>query len=277
MESLYTYIIKSVVILSVLLFTGCKSNSNIDLDQVRNEMYNGNYSLAIEKLNQVNIDSENEAYLAKILRATIEFNIGSTDSAINIAIALDDRTIDENYYLVCRGRLFEIAGRSKNALNDYTELIRRDTLNGIYWGYKGSLFYGIENMDSAYKYLSKAVELYAASSEVYNNLAMVEEKTGDSTAALNLYTRAIKFNEDVPGYYANRGLLLRSLGKNKEAYNDFIEVLRISPQDYEIHLNIAEMEIECKCLGIDPCQYLKKASELGSQQAVDMIRTHCNK
>ncbi len=78
---------------------------------------------------------------------------------------------------------------------------------------------------SLYTYTLK----YSDSPRVHNNLAMAYDDSGDSSAALQQYLRAIEISDIYPQTHYNLGQVYSKLGKRSEAEQQYLEALRLNP------------------------------------------------
>lgn len=61
---------------------------------------------------------------------------------------------------------------------------------------------------------------------------------GETERAIELYQRAIRTYNDLPGAWNNLGLLWAETGKNRQAADAFKEAARLSPTDPRPHYNL---------------------------------------
>ena len=134
--------------------------------------------------------------------------------------------------LFCKRLMFEKAGEHltkavKRATKDYT--MPKD---GEAFYYLGIALKAQGKYDEAYKYFHKAIWSIAWQAQAYYELAELACLKGDLTKALEFSDRSISMNTQNTKALNLKVVILRSMGKLKDAENLALSVFNINPLDF---------------------------------------------
>jgi Flp pilus assembly protein TadD len=119
-------------------------------------------------------------------------------------------------------------GLTRYKINEYMEAVRYFTkaveadpeqLDAYY--YRGQVFIEMNNFPAAKSDFMRVTSMVDDDPETWNFLGFSQAQTGDDTAALESYNKAIAINPDNKMYYYNRGSSLAKMDKLEEALDDF--------------------------------------------------------
>lgn len=167
-------------------------------------------------------------------------SVWKNDDALYNDIVEKNPDIYFGYYL--RGNLKNSQGKLQEALQDYTQAIR------------------LKNPELA--------ELYTSRGLVYYNL-------GDKKSAMLDYNKAIELNPEMAEAYNNRGAAYFGLGNIKSALIDLNKAILLNPKLDNAYYNRGVLKAKT-CDTIGSCEDLKKAVQLGNQEAAQMANQYCN-
>ncbi len=202
---------------------------------------------------------------------------------------------------VNRSQLYAKMGREKDAINDLREAIRLDSSNYHAW-------YNLAILDENAQ-LPMSLLANEEFTPMLNLVGANAYESGDFDMSAMYHTKAIEANENDDLAYISRGKALLRTGAFSQARQDFIKALQLNSSRSEAFYLIGNSLFHEKkysdaigfyerYLSVDKgyenvwfnaamaymnlkdskksCQYLQKASELGMEQADDMMSKHCD-
>ena len=156
--------------------------------------------------------------------------------------------------------------------------------------------------------LSASQDVKAEDAEIYNTKGMKKHYENDHYGAISNYTKAIQMSPNVGEYYYNRGLSKNKIKDYEGAISDFTKAIELKPQfadayrdrglsnaelgDYYAAISDGNKAIKYNPndvkayfnLGLDKqvigdlkgaCAAWRKASSLGNETAVKVLRDYC--
>jgi tetratricopeptide (TPR) repeat protein len=172
----------------------------------------------------------------------------------------------------------KIVGLDYVLLDDYPDAIKwlektvsMDRSNKDAWYYLGRCYYTVARFADARKAFQAVLDLDSRDVKAENNLGLVYESSGDPTAAIEAYRKAIAWQENSlqPSEqpYVNLGNILMEQGQTKEAMAPLEKAVALAPNNAFCHLTlgiyyhkIGRME--------DAQRELEKATVLDPENAV---------
>lgn len=124
-----------------------------------------------------------------------------------------------------RGEVFSQIEQYDKALQDYKESIRLNPEFGMAYMRRGDVFMLLKRPQEALRDYSKGIELDPTVAEAYNNRGSAYCQLFRFDEALADYNQAIALVSDNLGFYFNRAVCLKILGRNKESYHEFMDII----------------------------------------------------
>ncbi|MBD2576736.1 tetratricopeptide repeat protein [Oscillatoria sp. FACHB-1406] len=197
-------------------------------------------------------------------RGVERYEAGDLMGAIDLwSQAID---LDPNYAYAynSRGSLYcDCLKDYQKAVNDFTEAIRIQKDESIFWANRGNAYSGLKQYEEALSDYTEAIRLnpnyasaYNGRGNVYNNLKYYQDALADCTEALHIhpnfnlaynnrgnaysglkqyqealsdYNRAIELDPRFPLAYNNRGIAYYALKQYQDAIRDYTEAIRLDP------------------------------------------------
>lgn len=210
-------------------------------------------------------------------------------------------------YLVKAAALMDLQD-FKNALNNFTLGIERDSTYAEAWNNRGNAYFNIKDYESAIKdyttaieldkkyqlpynnrgsckrnkgdYVgavsdfSKAIELDTAFFVAYHNRGLTKYYMKDYSGALEDYNKTIQIKPDYPDAYSNRGVAKYYLKDYKGAIPDYDKAIALNPAYGEAYSNRAAVKFFMNDRK-GSCDDWHKAVQTGYASASEMIKIYC--
>lgn len=138
---------------------------------------------------------------------------------------------------VLRGLTLTRLNRYDAALELFTEILSKDSLNPEHRINRGTLYYYRKEFENAKKDLNLSLEIDSSNSQSYNTLAMISADENLLAEAMNHIEKALKFAPMHPHYLNNRGYIQILMGKLKEAEQDINESMVREPDNPWVYRN----------------------------------------
>ena len=116
-----------------------------------------------------------------------------------------------------RAKQLEQAGKNKEALELYAEILKQEPGNALIYNAAAVVLYNIGRFKDAGVYFSRAIELNPNYAEAYANLGALHAKFKEYDKAVKLYQACIKIKPSYAGAYTNLGNALNKTGRHEEA------------------------------------------------------------
>lgn len=153
---------------------------------------------------------------------------GKIDESIEVlsdAIGSDVKPLAFYY----RGMAFSVKGMQGLAIKDYSEAIKLEPNQSVYYARRGISRLSVGDISDALIDLNKALELEPSSSSVLGFRARALMMSGRTNQALEDINRAIQISPANSGFYKLRGDILTSTGNYENAVLDYDKAIQISP------------------------------------------------
>jgi superkiller protein 3 len=173
--------------------------------------------------------------------------------------------------------VYSLMNEDSLAIIRYKQAIQRDPTNLEVQSTLGLVYYRNKMYDDAIQVLQGVVDKAEPGSDLYNkaiqNIAYSYDLKDEKDKAIEIYTDVLKSRPDDADTWFNLGRLYYMQGQNlekadpkradlfKKAINCFKEVIRISPEDFDSNLNVAQAMLEMEMWN-DAIPYYEKAVEL---------------
>jgi tetratricopeptide (TPR) repeat protein len=160
-------------------------------------------------------------------------------TAFTQAAALSPPTSDD---LKIVGLDYVLLGDYPDAIKWLDKAVEFDATNKEAWYYLGRAYYTKALFPEARKAFQKLLELDPRNARAENNLGLILETEGQSSAALDAYRSAIAWQEQ-SGHlseqpYVNLGNLLLEQGQTKEAFHPLQKAADLAPRNAYCHLKL---------------------------------------
>jgi tetratricopeptide (TPR) repeat protein len=182
-----------------------------------------------------------------------------------------------NYY-VTRGIIKIKIGDNQAAIKDLNNALKKDSSNNNAISYLGVAYIQTDKPDVAISYLKKAVELDKQDYYSYYYLGLAYYNKRKYKEAQLSFTSGIQYCTDhslYPVIYEMRGKSFARLNNFKTAINDFDYAIKCSPNNPSPYYEKGKALLEIRQYQ-EAMYNLKKAEQLGSQQASSLLRTIIN-
>jgi len=172
----------------------------------------------------------------------------------------------------------KIVGLDYVLLDDYSDAIKwlekavsMDPNNKDSWYYLGRAYYSVARLVEARKAFQAVLDLDSRDVKAENNLGLVYESSGDPTAAIEAYRKAIAWQRDSlqPSEqpYVNLGNILMEQGQTKEAMAPLEKAVALAPNNAFCHLTLGVSYHKVGRLE-DAQRQLERATQLDPDNAV---------
>jgi tetratricopeptide (TPR) repeat protein len=138
---------------------------------------------------------------------------------------------------VLRGLTLARLKRYDEALELFSRILAKDSLNPEHRINRGTLYYYRKEFEKAKKDLELSLELDSSNSQAYNTLAMISADENSLGEAMELIEKALRNAPMHPHYLNNRGYIHILLGKLKEAEEDINQSMVREPDNPWVYRN----------------------------------------
>ena len=160
------------------------------------------------------------------------------------------------------------------AVEDYKKALRMDPYNFSLYVNIASVYGAMEQWEEATKYVEDYLGYFPGDPKAIGLCGDMYYQNGNYLNALKCYNLNLKNNPSNPNYYKSRGKAYLATNMDRYALNDFSMALDINPEDPELYINkgLALQKLGQK---EKACSNWKKASQLGSKEAVEYLLKYC--
>ena len=151
-------------------------------------------------------------------------------------------------------------------IEEYTEKIKEEPNNSIYYNNRGRAYRELENYEEAIKDYNEAIELDPNNSIYYNNRGRAYRELENYEEAIKDYKKAIELEPDEAYYYYSRGRTYRELENYEETIKDYKKVIELEPNNETYYNSIATTYYNFKEFE-KAIENYKKAIELDSNNS----------
>ena len=144
-----------------------------------------------------------------------------------------------------RGNLHSQLGNNQQAIGDYNEAMKLDSLEPDIYNNRGNAYAELGNNQQAIGDYNKAVELDSLEPDIYNNVGNAYSRLGKPRQAIVYYDKALKLTSKEPKIYCNRGSAYFDLGNFQQAIDDCnnrITAAKIAIDDNDIARLLGRLE-----------------------------------
>lgn len=182
-------------------------------------------------------------YWTFALRAELCRKKGERSKALELfekAIAVHDKNA---FAYEKRGKLHLTNGENDKALDDFNKAIELDSSWGDVYALRGDVHRLKGDDKKALKDAEEAIRLNSACAMAYAVRAAIHMKEKSLNSALADVNRAINFGGRACDTYRLRAVIFRQMGEYDKALADYQQVLELSPDDAEAHLDYVQIAL----------------------------------
>ncbi len=132
-------------------------------------------------------------------------------------------------------------------------------------------FHSQGNIPEAAKYYQYFIDQGLKDHRVFSNYGVLLKNLGKLKEAEFCFRKAIQLNPNYPNAHSNLGIILRDLGRLKEAEFSYRKAIQLNPNQTNAHFNLGNILKECSKL---------KEAELSYRKAIQLnpnfAEGHCN-
>lgn len=227
---------------NITAFGGTAGVTDNDIKALTGTANNGDLATLLSNANDYFINSDFEKLIdvtTKIIsldpsnskayayRAYAYSEIGQIQKGIDDCTKAIKTNPNDNLAYAIRGCLYEHISQFDKSKEDYNKaiILSGDSIE-FYWA-RGNAYIGLKKYDEAKAELNKVITLNPKLAMIYNDLAVVTRKSGDTNGALSLYKKAIEINPNLSDAYLGIGDIYTAKKDYQTAisyYNKFIEL-----------------------------------------------------
>ena len=136
-----------------------------------------------------------------------------------------------------RGLSNAAIGEHRKAINDFTEVIKREPQNTDAYNNRGLSHAALGEDEQAIADFSESIRLDPSFVLAYYNRGTSYASLGKYQNSIDDYTSAIKVDERYATAYNNRGLSYAQIGKHQKAVDDFNKAIELDPETTDAYEN----------------------------------------
>jgi tetratricopeptide (TPR) repeat protein len=212
-------------------------------------------------------------FYAQGLQFLEDKNYDEALTALNSALKEDK---DNVKYLLKRGEIKSLVGKSILAIQDYNKVIQLDSKNSEAYALRSAIYVNLKDYKSAIEDCQKAIAIDPKNELAYIRMgdAYVSREPKDWVEAMKTYNYAINLNPNNPIALHNRGVAKKELKDYYGAIDDFNKAIIIDAEFGSAYMNRG---IAKSFVGDTPgaCIDWYLAGEMGEKEASDYITTRC--
>ncbi len=195
-------------------------------------------------------------------QAAAALKAGDTGEAVKLYTKALEKSPKNEPALVGRSRAYLKQSKLDQALVDANKAIEADDKYAIAYGQRGIILKLKGDYDGALADFSKATELFPNYVWAYSQMADIQARRNELEKALENINAALAAKGEFVAGLRLRARILTSLGKCKDAYEDFLKVEELRPEDAWSLQDHAWFLLTCPDAGI---QNTAKAMELAQK------------
>ncbi|MFC2131452.1 tetratricopeptide repeat protein [Bacteroidota bacterium] len=201
----------------------------------------------------------------KIFSSPEKFLNAATEANPNASVA---------YFL--KGNISKDAGDYTSAVKDYSEAISIDNEYAEALNNRGSLYGMAGEYEKSINDLRKAIQLDPSIPDGYFNRAIARDATGDYQGAIEDFTKSLSLNPNDYLIFYLRANSYAAIGRNKKALTDYNMAINLNPDYVKAYINRGIERYKLSDVE-GACSDWKKAAEMGSPDALQMMKKYCSK
>jgi len=156
------------------------------------------------------------------------------------------------------------AGRYQEAFELFSEAIKAEPTNPIYYSQRGVCYYHLKDLKSALADMNKSVELDPEYSYRYASRAYIKDASGDVQGAILDYQKAVELDPEDAVSFNNLGLLEEKLGYMEASKKSFKKADDLAKMLEETGI-VTESEL-MESIGENPTNIQKEINEEVEEQ-----------
>ena len=127
------------------------------------------------------------------------------------------------------------------AVDLFKRVVDQDAKHADAWESLGRAYAGLNKHDDAIKAFQKQIEIEPYSQKAHRELAEELQQAGKSDEAIAAYRKHLEIVPLDPSAHKSLGMLLASLKRDAEAHTELEAAVKISPDDAELKLALAQV------------------------------------
>jgi len=187
--------------------------------------------------------NQESPFLSKFFRKRADYYVtaGELDKAItdySSAMRINPRDIQSYVY---QENVYMRKNEMKNALYDLDQAIRLDPHIALFYSNRACVKLHLHDFEGSLSDCNTCMALDSCIPDVYNILAIIDYQKKDTNGCIKNLTKAIELKPEYAEAYKNRGKVLISLGREKEAFRDFKRAVILGdPESEELLKNLKQ-------------------------------------
>lgn len=141
--------------------------------------------------------------------------------------------------LIALALLHHYQGEDKQAIEDYTALIKLAPKNALYYVSRGNAYYSLKQYEQAIEDYTEAIKYAPENAVYYSTLGNAYYDLKQYLQAIGNYTESIKRAPENATYYDNRGNAYLDLHQYEDALKDFSQAIKLAPKEAGYYINRA--------------------------------------
>ncbi len=193
--------------------------------------------LGYQVLTQLETDRNASVYLAYDL-----YNLGRYDETLTITTRYAKLLPNEADFPLLTGHVHKQNQLLQQAVEDYTEVLRRDPKMVEGYVNRGYVLNDLQNPDAAIHDFHSALELQPSDGVARLGLAFSELQLHHGSAALDEVEKAEKLLGESGAIHLVRATAYRDMQLLDKAEQEYVATLKYAPDDLKLHLALAETQ-----------------------------------
>jgi len=198
--------------------------------KAKNEGIQKNYEEVIKITNEALIQypTNDEIYFE---RASAYYELKDYKNAIDSYTNSIKFDKNNSIYFNNRGAAYFYLKNYKKAISDYSAAIKLTNNNPLYFFNRGNAYYQLRNFEKAIENYSEAIKLKSNNPDYFKGRGNAYQGLADFERAIEDYNEAIRLNRNKPEYFKNRGSAYLGLENFEKAIEDYTYAFNLNPND----------------------------------------------
>ncbi len=233
-----------LLIISISTTGFAQTNVKTLTKKAEEQFANYDYEACMETCKEIlSVDAQNND--AAILRGAIFALFGQNKSAYrDLNNAIERGTKDKRAYYF-RGIIFYQNHQHEAALKDFDHVLSMDPKHVATLRYRSHVYAEMGNSKAAMQDMEKALKLDPDGARTHFDMGLTQYQLGDGAKALPYLKRSLELGtNDSSSAYLFCGLILETMGKDKEAESHYRLSAEVNPYATEALSNLASLRLK---------------------------------